>query len=538
MPILPDPSAQNRPAPRFGGPVSVPESDAVEASVSRLGESIAGFGEVLVKAQIRDDKYQVEDATTKLQQSMLDLSKGDDGFTKIKSGDVAGNNKFYEEQLGRFESARKDIENSLPSDEQKAMFARRGEVAKIGYSENLINHITKEKEAFNGQVYKGGIATEMDLASSDYDNPSEVARALHRTERLTEAESDRQGLKGDVRKILLKQNKSAIHESVIRQAVDDGNHAYAKGWFEKNQKDILGESQDEIKSLLRDSGIRGASQESVDDYVYRGLNETQARAEARKIKDPGERDATLARIGARYGEAAQILDENQKAAGEEAWEIFAETGDIDSVPLSTLREMDGKERAAIQSTAAIAAAGAEVKTDFGTYYGLRQMATEDPAAFKNENLLKYAHLLSPADRKEMVKLQTDDKGIAIARTQSQALNQGAVAAGFMPKEATKSGPDGDNVRAYYRRADEEVQAFQLATGKVPTPKDISEIADRLAIEVIRDPNAWFFTGERPAVSAEIEGVPADMIDELAAAVQRARQPVTDENIKTLYRALR
>lgn len=523
------PDTGQRPTPRFGGGLQAPR--VVESGLSQLGASIAGFGEALAKEKIKDDKYRTEDATTQLQNQMLDLAKGENGFTTFKSGDVANNKKFYEEQMTRFDSARKDIGDSLGSDEQRTMFNRRSDIARVGYGENLINHITQEKSAFNTQVYKGGVASERDIASSDYDNENVVKSALLRTEKLTEAELDRLGVKGDARKILLKENQSNIHEGVIQQSVDDGNYEYAKTWFEKNQKHILGDRQDDIKDLLRESGIKEKSQEFVDDYVGRELTETEAKAEARKL-DPDVRDATIDRISARYGEAQQIKDREQKSSSETAWKIYAESG-YDAIPISVLRGMDGKERAALKATAATAAKGVDVKTDFQTYYGLRQMASEDPAMFKEENLMKYANLLSPADRKELVKLQTDDKGITIARTKTQIMKQAANDVGI-DKKQVKQGY-GDDLTPFYKRIDEELEAFQITTGKEPTTKDISEITDRLSIEVIRDPEAWFFTGERPAVSAEIEGVPQDMIDEIAQVLVNINQPVTDENIQKQWR---
>jgi len=49
--------------------------------------------------------------------------------------------------------------------------------------------------------------------------------------------------------------------------------------------------------------------------------------------------------------------------------------------------------------------------------------------------------------------------------------------------------------------------------------------------------AWVFQGDRPAIEAEVEGVPQDMVDDLACAVRSAGKPVTDENIKAVYRYL-
>ncbi len=533
---LPDTQGQ-RPTPRFGGGAAqVPELNAANRATSQLGQSIAGLGEVLAKKKVENDRFQVEDATTRLQQRSLDLSKGEDGFTRVKSGDVG--DKFHSDYMGRFDAAKTDIENTLGNDEQKEMFSRRSAISRIGYGEGLINHVTRERDVFNGQVYTGGISSELDIASTEYDNENVVKSSILRTEKLTEAEADRRGLKGNIRKQLLKENKSNIHVSVIKQAVDDGNYQYAKDWFKKNQKSILGDQQDDVKRLLRKSGIKEGSQEAVDDYSARGLSESQARKEARKL-DSELRDATLSRIESRYAEVSQDLDKDQKKNGEFAWSIYADTGigdgspeeRLDAIPISVLDAMDGKDREALQNRAKQDAAGVKTASGGRDYYFLKLLARDNPNEFQKANALSYD--LSDGDRKEIIKLQTNEKEQVISRNKTQIMKQGAIDAGVSKKEVKQG--FGDDVLVYFKRFDEELAAMQESTGREPSKKDMSEIADRLSIEVIRDPGAWFFSGGRPAIEAKVDGVPPEMVDDLAMAIQKAGQPVTDENIRALYR---
>ena len=65
---LPD-AYSTRPTPRFGGGFQV--APVVDSGTSALGAAIAGFGEVLAKEQIKEDKYKVEDATTQLNKECL-----------------------------------------------------------------------------------------------------------------------------------------------------------------------------------------------------------------------------------------------------------------------------------------------------------------------------------------------------------------------------------------------------------------------------------------------------------------------------------
>ena len=539
MAKLPNPNEQTRPTPRFGGaPAQLPKLDAEARAKTNLGQSMVGFGEALAKAKIKDDKFQVEDATTRLQQRRLELRDGDGGFTTYKSADVAGDKEFNTAHMTKFDDAAKEISDSLGNDEQKAMFAARANLGRVGHNSDLINHVTRERDAFNAQVYKGGIASEIDVAGADYQIKGKVDIALLRTKQLTTAEADRLKLSEDARKMLFKENASNIHETVIRTAIDDGNHMYAKDWYKKNQKHVLGNRQAGIEKLLRASGVRADSQEAADEFVTKYETEGEALAAARKIKDPEVRDATVTRLKARFGEAAQELDASQKAAGEQAWSIFGVDKDINDVPVSLLEDMDGKERVALEGVAAKIASGTKVETDWGAYYGLKEMVANDPVAFKNLNLMGYANHLGNTEMKELIKLQTDDKGITLARSKSQVMKMGADNIGINKKQIKQG--FGDDIEKYYQRIDEELRSFQQTTGKEPTTDDIANIVNDLSIEILKDPKAWFFTGGRPAYSAEIDGVPNDMVDELARAlvgktdIDGKPVVISDENILKLY----
>jgi len=534
MPKLPDTSGQ-RVTPGFGGITPAYEAPAP----AKIGDTISGLGGVLAKKKIEDDKYRVEDADTRLQQDMIRLSKGDDGFTRVKSGDVGED--FYNDYTARFDEASKNISETLRNDDQREAFDRRSSVRRLGYSENLINHTTKEQSAFQKQTFDGGVAAELDIASSDYDNPAVVKGSLLRTQKLSEAEADRLGLKGDARKILIKSNVSNLHEGVIIQANDDGNYQLAKSYFEKNQKNILGDRQDDIKRLLKAGGIKEQSQEEVDGYVNEGLSETEARAKARKL--PSEvRDAALARVTARYSEANQIKDREQKAFGESAWSTYSDSIDngvssedaYDLIPASVLDGMDGKERASLQNRAKLDAKGEDVPNGGADYYKLKLMARDDPKAFQEMNPLAYN--LSESDRKQIINLQTDEKKLIISATKTQVMSRAAAGIGLEPKEATKDGSAGDKVRAFYKRVDQEIESLQASTGKEPSVKEIQEITERLSIDVIRERDYWWNT-EIAAGIIEVEGVPSYMVDELALRLSRDGTEVTENNILAEYKSL-
>ena len=328
MAKLPNPNESARPTPGFaGGPPRLPDNSLVEQANIQVGQSIAGLGESLAKAEIRDDKYTVEDATTQLKKRMQDLEKGDNGFIHTKSGDVVENKKFHVEHMGRYNSAAKEIGDSLGNDAQKEMYGRRVKLLEIMHGESLINHETKERTAFYNQAEVAGIETRVETAGSHYNNKNFVKLSIAEVEGIAKARADRLGLKGDARKQLILGSQTAVHMAVIKQALMDDKYEYAQAWFDDktNNKQINGEAQLTIEKMLKDGGMRVRSQKMVDGYFGEGLTQKDAKDKARKDVPEGPlRDAVLGRIDLRYAEEQQDIEEGQAIAADTFDAIYAQ----------------------------------------------------------------------------------------------------------------------------------------------------------------------------------------------------------------------
>ena len=525
MPKLIDYSLTPRPTGRFGGALQAQE--VVSDNTEGVGASIKGFGDMLIQEQIKDDNLRTEDSYTKLQQAALDRTIE---YSKVKSGDVGDD--FYKTQMDGFQTSIDEESATLSNSHQREAFQRRSEGLKLRYGSKLADHVTTQKAVFNKQAVEGAVAIELDNVASDPTDPQITTDALDRTRILLTEQLDREGVKGDARKMILKEAASNIHETVITSAIDNGDYQVAKAYFDANKKKILGERHDDIADLLEESGAREQSQIAVDGYINKGLTETEARKEARKL-DPAVRDATIDRINARYGEQDQIRDRNQKQAGETAWNIYAETKDITTVPLSVLRAMDGKERASLESVAATAAKGETVKTDWIFYDSLKELIKEDPIAFQNMSPGTYQHLLGPTEMKEIINLRNKPDELKSVQSNLELINQGVADAGLDPKDSKKEGDDGDDVRDFKRGIDEKITNIKKDTGKDASPTEVQDIIDDAGIAVKRKVDYWF-DAVTLAGLLEIEGVPPDMTPELAASVKRAGKEVTEANIRLLW----
>jgi hypothetical protein len=478
-----------------------------------LGQGLSVIGEPLEKIEYQDDKLQAEDGINRLHQRKMNLTSGEDGFSNVKSGNVV-KRPLYKEYIEQFDESVSEISNNLKNDQQRNFFQRRAEVLKLQYGGDLTNHIQREKNTHAKQVYEGGKVIELQNAAAHWNEPASVALSLERTKNLIDQQGEREGWGKDILKAQKLAATSDVHQSVISQAIATDNPEYAKEWYKKNKKSIDATQYPKIESLIREGGIKVLAQEVADDIQARGLDEKTAMAEIRKKYKGDEENAILQSVKNRFHEANRIQDENERAAGEEAWNTYASTGDFDQIPLTA------------------DASGRKIPNGGPGYYELKQMAANDPTAFKNAN--PFAYGMSDTDRVKIIDMQTKPEKIQLFGSDTSIVSRAAFEAGLDTTQLSKTGTKGDNLRKFHERVRQEQESYQIANGRPTDDKTLQEIADRLAIKVIRERSFWF-DAEEPAGIIEIEGVPTEIIDELASAVKRVGEPVTQENILKLYR---
>jgi hypothetical protein len=162
-----------------------------------LGQGISQFGSAMtdffIKEQIEEDNAKVNEATTKLKQKMLDLTKGREevegpdslsgpsrsmqgGYLNVKAGDI--DDQFFNTQMEQFEQARNEIASELTNSDQEQMFKARADLAQINHGEGLVNHITEQKAIERELIDKASFATDLETMGLNYDNPSMYGQTL------------------------------------------------------------------------------------------------------------------------------------------------------------------------------------------------------------------------------------------------------------------------------------------------------------------------------------------------------------------------
>ncbi len=549
MAKLPDQSSFGA---RPGFNVTGPRLGAYDAAASQTGEAVVQLGRTLGQVgrdiyqmadqkKREDDKIRAEDAFNELRQKQLDLTIGEAGFTNKKGADAV-NDQIFKDYQTQFEQAISTIEEKLPNIEQKQLFRSRADIASLQFKEDQIRHFTAERNNYAKEVFGNTLILEQNEAAQRWNDPSGINLSMERIKGVINAEAQRDKWSDEKRQAAIKAEEAKVHAGVIEQALAAESVDYAKSWYTQNKKAFDAGAKAKIERLIAAGERKTLAQTVSDKFLEQNMTEAEAIKEARKKYSGATEEEVVSQIKMRYGELEQAREAEQRNAGDEAWQTFEDTGDINQIPVTVMDRMDGKEALALKKYAQDKAAGRATQTDMATYQELIFEARENPNAFVKRNILGYADKLSEADRRNFIEWQgkirsgEKDTKLATAMTRDQIVKSAISGMGLDPKEVSATSDYGDRVRAAYKRFDEEILDYQRSTGKEPDNAKMQEIADRLTVKVLRQRPFWFDT-EIPVGLLEIEGIPSGKLDDYAIAIRNAGQPVTEQNIKLLHQYL-
>jgi hypothetical protein len=266
-----------------------------------------------------------------------------------------------------------------------------------------------------------------------------------------------------------------LHKQVI-QAVIDKDPTRAREYYEANKEEINGAEREGVEKVLQVGGQKLLAQTFADEVDASGMGEAEAIAAARAKFSGEDEAAAVAEVKIRFAETQGARERAQRDASDTAWGVYARTGRVSAIPSSVLAALDGRDLAALKDHARVRAEGRAVKTDFGTYYDLRQMAVNDPEGFRKVDLRRYTGKLSGSDLQEMASLQTGKpKEIKDAATLTQQLSSTYDTLGWGASKREQKG-------AFDRAVTDAINTEQTRRGKELDYTERQAIIDRMAIE--------------------------------------------------------
>lgn len=498
----------------------------------RLGRAVGQAGQALAGVAIKEQEQRNLAKVAAADKQLGDMQREFEDSVRQRHGWQADGvvdeaTKFWDEKAS---TVVEDLEN----DAQRRAFAEIAARRRAASLDRVQNHQTAQMEKATLETLNATIANDINDAAANAGDDESVRASITGIRRKVNAMSTALGWDSEKHEAQLTEKLTGAHKGVINNlTVQDS--AAAEAYYQKNKDEIGGADRGVVEKRIKTAQRLGRAQKAVDAIMEAGGTYTERLEKARQTDDPEERKLRVQMVREREAEQQGAIKDDQKDAWNTASAILGQDGrGVRDIPAEVWDRMDGEHQKKAYTLAkdlALAKIKADPAHNSYVYHKVRDAALQDPEGFRSEDLSAYTKVLLPEQIKALRKLQEDPEEVPLSMTRDQIIQAGVAAVGLKPSHRTKKGVQGDRVRAYHDRINAEIKAYATQHGKV-TNADIQDITDRLAIKVFS--GGWLDSGTA-AGRTEIEGVPTDMIDELAAAVEAAGQPVTEENILTLYR---
>ena len=273
MPKLPDASAFGaRPTPQPNlGVVSISAGDegamnAPAAQVIKAGgdmeqaanQTFAANKEFEAKAKIEQhklDTVRAEEAFNKLREHELDLQQGDDGYTKVK-GINAISNPVLQTYSKRYADRVAELASTLTTDDQRTMFNARAQAAGVGYREGILRHLAAEGKVAGEQQWQATQTIEGRMITANWADDKVVASSIVRLEAGLKQQAQNNGWDPAYTEAMRQQVMGKVWDTVIDQAVANGNLNYAKEVYEQNKDQVAPATAKELAAKVVDADQR------------------------------------------------------------------------------------------------------------------------------------------------------------------------------------------------------------------------------------------------------------------------------------------
>ncbi|WP_417793090.1 hypothetical protein [Terasakiella pusilla] len=302
--------------------------------------------------------------------------------------------------------------------------------------------------------------------------------------------------------------QSAMHSKVLDRMIVE-SPSMAKAYFSKNKEEIDPEQQAKYQDQINTQAILQQAQSISDNLGRMGLDYGQQLQEVQKLTDPELRKEVLKLVDANQKRIKAIRQDRHDRLSNEAWNIVEKELSTKNLSPEMRTVLDGDEIEKMDKYASDKLGGKPIQTNWETYYALSTMATDNKEAFAKLNLMTMRPELSDADFKQFVNLQqsakTNDAEYTKVMTPNQMVNSVSIQMDLSKKKTAQ----------LQQALQNEVYAFETATGKKATPKDVQDLLDnRLLTEVRVGGMLWdsekhvfeLEDGERNKVSIKLDQI--------------------------------
>lgn len=529
VPTYDGPQVADRPLqPVLQGPIDA------SSGTRALGQTIAGLGDTLDRAQRRDAEAEANTIDTEVTAGWLEW----DAAARRKY--QGANAKDYETEAAKWWDdarakygasasplARQQVGQSLGRKRNQAMASVSGHVGT-----ELERHADQQAEAAAQTTIEFGI---------DQGDP---AGAAARVRQISAEKGARKGWTTEQVQAEQQRLLGTLHLAYITRLADT-DAAKARAYAEDNKAEIPAAAQVRLDQVLKGS----EDNQFADQFAARVAAKPLADqlAEAAEIQDPQRREKTLQSIRQNHALVMEAQREREAGAADQAWQLV---GQGRRVPELTLLQMDGKSRVQLQDylreRAKQAASGEKVNTDWETYIDLRTRL----AAGEQVDLRPYATKLAGPQLEQLLDTQTKAADPKSPKQDSMLTDEQRIGAALVGLGIDRR-KNPDEAGRFTAEIDRRVRAESAARGgKDLTADEKQKVIDSVTMDKVyvdewgRDPEkplslltpdqmgkAYVKSGGRNVPLASVPATDRQQIIQALRAV--GRQP-TEQAIVDLY----
>lgn len=497
------------PIEAFGGG---PALDRTGKAFERGVESVQGLVRERMKIEeeerkkANDLKLTELDLKAQLEETRLLRDPGTGAYSQ-KGKNAVGIVDKYGKQYQDFLDG---LEKELSNDEQKVAWAKIKARRFGAVNETLTTIEAREYETYGKGLFETSLQVHEDAAIANRDNPALVRRSIEEIKRFAEGMEKQYGAPDGWKEQEIQRRTTSIHESIIKQYLNDNKYPFAKAHFDAVQHEIDPKKHDEIKAALKNAGMHvEAGKLSEEIYFKSGGDEKAALDEARALEtsnpDVAERTRTLLK---RRFEDEKEAEKREKDANFEAVKKLvndapAGVRDLRAVIGGRIDSLSVQEQKALQSlldgrktNPAIMNKFRELSQNLAKLGGMsaREMETqffqhmnpEDAKRAETRWLKARDAKANPKKAAEYKSLLTPEKTVLDALRVSGQLSE-ADTLTTVSKDATKAA----RMNEFLREVDELREAYFSEHGKNMPDAELKKSVNEMIRKKVWTDRSWF-----------------------------------------------
>jgi len=481
------------------------------------------------------------------------------GFLNKKGKTTLENFKGYQENYKKFadEGLKGLGSESLRNKAQRLVSRYNSDVDR-----SLNNHTSVEMQRHDDSQTQANLNSVTNDAVLNYKDKSIASNSIAKAKEYISGAVDgngnvlkvgyaqRKGMSKAEEKEMLLDASTRIHSGIIQQALNNNEDLLAKDYFDqaKKRKEINAKAVTQIDGIINAHHIKGESQRQTDTIISEDKSLSDSLADARSIKDPELRDATVRRVRDRWNEKDFIRKDETFRRGNDLKEQIDQFGTMDHVPEAEKMGLTKKKRKLIEEYSSLMSRGVEPKTDPIAKQDLFLMAStpETRDKFLKTDLTDYITRLSRSDYNKFLDMRRDiqqggskyNPEFGKFLSDSQTINNTMTEVGISNKKKRAQ---------FTNMVQDRAIEWQRRNQKKDIPQDeLKKISDSLATEVtvegfFFDSNKRLFevSSKDSIVGVEFDSIPENRKAQIREALEGAgKQPSEEEMIKVYQRWLK